>query len=63
MYVKRLSENKLCPPFTSGGLWWTCRLLSFAGIRHHPPEAFGGANHIDNKDLANIRHLDIKRND
>jgi len=63
MYAKRLSENKLCPPFVSGGLWRRWCLLLSASIRHHPPEVFGGANHRASKNLANIRHLDIKRID
>ncbi len=61
MYANYLSEKKLYPPFTSGGLWRTWCLLLFSGIRHHPPEAFGGASHIASKDLTNIRHLDTKR--
>jgi hypothetical protein len=63
MYANYLSENKLYPPFASGGLWRTWCLLPFACIRHHPPEAFGGANHRASKDLTNIRHLAAKRED
>ena len=61
MYVKRLSENKLYPPFASGGLWRTWCLFLFSGIRHYPPKHYGGANHIASKDLTNIRRLTAKR--
>ena len=34
-----------------------------AGIRHYPPEAFGGTNFSYEKKLGNIRHSSIKRID
>ncbi len=57
MYDKYLSVKGLYPPFASGGLWRMWCLLSFAGIRQHPPKASGGANYRVYKDLTNIRHF------
>jgi len=63
MYAKCLSIKGLYPPFASGGLWRKWCLPSFAGIRHHPPEAFGGAKFSHKKNLNDIRHPNTKRED
>jgi hypothetical protein len=57
MYAKCLSVKELPPPFASGGLWRMWCLVSFAGIRHHPPNGFGGAKYSIVKGLTNIRHF------
>jgi len=62
MYANYLPIKELYPPFASGGLWRTWYLLLSASIRHHPPEAFGGANYLTEKDLTNIRHRTKKKN-
>ena len=63
MYTNYLSTKELYPPFASGGLWRRWCLLLSAGIRHHPPEVFGGANFSCAKRLSNIRHPSTKRID
>lgn len=63
MYTKHLSVNELYPPFASGGLWQMLRLVLSAGIRHHPPEVFGGANFCCAEKLNNIHHSSTKRID
>jgi len=63
MRDKFISGKRLYPPLTSGGLWRTWCLLLSAGVRHHPPEAFGGAKFSCKKNLNDIRHPNTKGED
>ena len=63
MYINYLFIKGLYPPLAMGGLWRRWYLLLYSGIRHYPPEAFGGANFNYKKSLGNIRCSTTKRID